>query len=74
MSSSHFDQRQVRRNFGRAASTYEKHNALQQECVCRTEHRAHIVHAANIVQYQYYRRFIGRFELFHRFTAQFIHA
>lgn len=31
MSSSHFDQRQVRRNFGRAASTYEKHNALQQE-------------------------------------------
>ena len=31
MSSSHFDQRQVRRNFGRAASTYEKHDALQQE-------------------------------------------
>jgi len=31
MSSSHFDQRQVRRNFGRAANTYEKHDALQQE-------------------------------------------
>ncbi|RAO76490.1 malonyl-ACP O-methyltransferase BioC [Dyella jiangningensis] len=31
MSSSHFDQRQVRRNFGRAAATYEKHDALQQE-------------------------------------------
>lgn len=31
MSSSHFDQRQVRRNFGRAATTYEKHDALQQE-------------------------------------------
>jgi malonyl-CoA O-methyltransferase len=31
MSSSHFDQHQVRRNFGRAAATYEKHDALQQE-------------------------------------------
>ena len=31
MSQSHFDQQQVRRNFGRAASTYEQHDALQQE-------------------------------------------
>jgi len=31
MSSSHVDQRQVRRNFGRAAATYEQHDALQQE-------------------------------------------
>ncbi|RDI96920.1 malonyl-[acyl-carrier protein] O-methyltransferase BioC [Dyella solisilvae] len=31
MSSSHFDQRQVRRNFGRAANTYEQHDALQRE-------------------------------------------
>ncbi|MDG2540068.1 malonyl-ACP O-methyltransferase BioC [Dyella jiangningensis] len=31
MSSSHFDKHQVRRNFGRAATTYEKHDALQQE-------------------------------------------
>ncbi len=31
MSSSHFDQQQVRRNFGRAASTYEHHDALQRE-------------------------------------------
>jgi len=31
MSSSHVDQHQVRRNFGRAAATYEKHDALQQE-------------------------------------------
>ncbi|MFC4525745.1 malonyl-ACP O-methyltransferase BioC [Dyella halodurans] len=31
MSESHFDKRQVRRNFGRAAITYEQHDALQQE-------------------------------------------
>jgi len=31
MSSSHVDQRQVRRNFSRAAATYEQHDALQQE-------------------------------------------
>jgi len=31
MSSSHFDQHQVQRNFGRAATTYEKHDALQRE-------------------------------------------
>ncbi len=31
MSESHFDKRQVRRNFGRAANTYEQHDALQQE-------------------------------------------
>jgi malonyl-CoA O-methyltransferase len=31
MSESHFDKRQVRRNFGRAANTYEHHDALQQE-------------------------------------------
>lgn len=31
MSNSHFDQHQVRRNFGRAASTYEHHDALQRE-------------------------------------------
>ncbi|AHX15423.1 malonyl-CoA O-methyltransferase [Dyella jiangningensis] len=31
MSSSHVDRHQVRRNFGRAADTYEKHDALQQE-------------------------------------------
>ena len=31
MSDFHFDRSQVRRNFGRAASTYEKHDALQRE-------------------------------------------
>ena len=31
MSDFHFDRRQVRRNFGRAAGTYEKHDALQRE-------------------------------------------
>ncbi|WP_130617039.1 malonyl-ACP O-methyltransferase BioC [Dyella amyloliquefaciens] len=31
MSSSHVDQRQVRRNFSRAAATYEQHDTLQQE-------------------------------------------
>jgi malonyl-CoA O-methyltransferase len=31
MSVSHVDQRQVRRNFSRAAATYEQHDALQQE-------------------------------------------
>ncbi len=31
MSDFHFDRRQVRRNFGRAANTYEKHDALQRE-------------------------------------------
>lgn len=31
MSSSHVDQRQVRRNFSRAAATYEQHDALQRE-------------------------------------------
>ncbi|HET6553769.1 MAG TPA: malonyl-ACP O-methyltransferase BioC [Dyella sp.] len=31
MSPSHVDQRQVRRNFSRAAATYEQHDALQQE-------------------------------------------
>lgn len=31
MSSLHVDQRQVRRNFSRAAATYEQHDALQQE-------------------------------------------
>src|ERR1700754_1106765 len=31
MSDFHFDRRQVRRNFGRAAGSYEKHDALQRE-------------------------------------------
>jgi malonyl-CoA O-methyltransferase len=31
MSDFHFDRTQVRRNFGRAAATYEKHDALQRE-------------------------------------------
>jgi malonyl-CoA O-methyltransferase len=31
MTESHFDRRQVCRNFGRAANTYEQHDALQQE-------------------------------------------
>jgi len=31
MSDFHFDRRQVRRNFSRAAGTYEKHDALQRE-------------------------------------------
>ena len=31
MTDSHFDRRQVRRNFSRAANTYEQHDALQRE-------------------------------------------
>ena len=31
MSDFHIDKRQVRRNFGRAARTYEQHDALQRE-------------------------------------------
>lgn len=31
MTDSHFDRRQVRRNFSRAATTYEQHDALQRE-------------------------------------------
>ena len=42
MSEFHFDRTQVRRNFGRAAGTYEKHDALQREVQSTlVEHVAH---------------------------------
>ena len=43
----------IRRTTGYAAQA----QPLQAECVCRAEHCAHVVLAAYIIQYNYYRHF-----------------